>query len=128
MRNVEFDDDLLVRIHAAVKPGDEMLTLANRKPNVITGIDREGIWVQTQRSASLGTGPQLVPAWMIVTAWEHLRKEGPLSQAKLLHGLNVKRSAFVLALLARFKDIGTRSEKPAVIELVARAERSSITT
>ena len=48
----EFDDDFLERIHAVVQPGDEILTLSNKRPNVIAAIDREGIWVETLRSQS----------------------------------------------------------------------------
>jgi len=54
---------------------------------------------------------------MIVTAWEHLKKHGELSQDWLLNGLNVKRSAFVCALLAHFPEIHVRSTRPTVLEL-----------
>ena len=47
-----------------------------------------------------GLHPQIVPAWMIVAAWEHLRQNGALTHQELLNELNVKRSAFVCALLA----------------------------
>ena len=120
-RENELDAELLERIHAVVQPGDEILTLANKRPNVIVAIDREGIWVETLRSDSRRSGPQLVPAWMIVVAWRHLQKTGALSHAELLEDLNVKRSAFVIALLAQFTDVVVRSTQPIVIELIGSA-------
>lgn len=117
----ELDDDLLERIHSTVREGDEILTIGRKRPNVIASIDRDGIWVKTLRSDSRRSGPQLVPAWMIVTAWEHLQKAGELSHAVLLNDLNVKRSAFVIALLAQFIDVVVRSTEPIVIELIGGA-------
>lgn len=115
---VEFDDELLTRVMAAVRPGEEILTLSNQRPNFIVAIEREGIWVQTLRSKSLGSGPQLVPAWMVETAWQHLRETGTLSNAELVDDLNVKRSAFVMALLSRFSDVVVRSTRPILVELI----------
>ena len=123
MKNVtELDDDLLERILAAVQPGDEILTLSSKRPNVIAAVDREGVWVETLRSQSRGTGPQLVPAGMIVKAWRHLQKAGVLSHTELLEDLNVKRSAFVIALLAQFPEVAVRSTEPIVIELIGGAQ------
>ena len=56
---------------------------------------------------------------MIVTAWEHLRRNGELTNNELLHELKVHRSAFVCALLARFPDVVVRSIRPIVLELVS---------
>jgi hypothetical protein len=42
---------------------------------------------------------------MIATAWHRLLQRGRLSQQEVLEELNVKRSAFVCALLARFPDV-----------------------
>jgi len=89
----------------------------------IVSIDRSGIQVQTLRSDQRGSGPQTVPAWMIVMAWNHLRQRGELSQTELLNDLNVKRSAFVCALLAQFPDVVVRSTRPTVLEFVSRASR-----
>ena len=113
-RSIELDADLLQRIHAAVQPGDEILTLTTKRPNVIAAIGQDGIWVETLRSDRRQSGPQLVPAWMIVTAWRHLQQKGVLTHAEL----NVKRSAFVVALLAQFTDVAVRSTHPIVIELI----------
>lgn len=61
-----------------------------------------------------------MPPWMIVAAWEHLRHNGELTHHELLHELNVKRSAFVCALLAQFPDVVVRSARPIVLELISR--------
>ena len=114
----EFDDALLERIKSVVQAGDAISTLSNNRPNVIAAIDSDGIWVHTLRSDSLRFGPQFVPAWMIMTAWHHLQKKGTLTHTELLDALNVKRSAFVIALLAQFPDVVVRSTRPIVIELV----------
>ena len=70
-RRRELDDSLLDLIRAVVAPGDEIYTLTSKRPNRIVSIDRAGIEVETIRSEDRGSGPQLVPAWMIDTAWAH---------------------------------------------------------
>lgn len=120
---IELDDDLLERIQSVVQSGDEIHTLGRKRPNLIAAIDREGIWVRTSRSNSRRSGPQLVPAWMIAAGWRHLQKTGELSHAELLEDLNVKRSAFVIALLAQFSDVVVRSTEPIVVELIGGAQR-----
>jgi hypothetical protein len=114
----EFDDRLLQLILSRVGPGDEIATLTTKRPNRISSIKRRGIEVETLRSDDRGTGPQLVPAWMVIVAWEHLLKERVLSQGELLDDLNVKRSAFVCALLAHFPGVVVRSTRPTVLELM----------
>ena len=118
-RATEFDDDLMERIRAAVEIGSEIETLSIKRPNRIVGVDRKGIEVETLRSDSRGSGPQLVPAWMVVAAWDRLRRRGQLSQSELLDELNVKRSAFVCALLALFPDVVVRSTRPTVLAIVS---------
>lgn len=100
-----FDDELFGLITRAVCPGQVIKTLGTARPNRIDSIDREGLRVETDKSQRESRGPQLVPAWMVMTAWRHLLKEGRLSQAELLSDLNVKRSAFVCALLAHFPGV-----------------------
>ncbi len=119
MNKTEFDDTLLERIQSVVQPGDEILTLAAKRLNLIAAIDRNGIWVQTSRSKSHHAVPKLVPAWMITTAWQQLQKAGVLSNTELLDDLNVKRSSFVIALLAQFPDVVVRSSEPIVVELIS---------
>jgi len=119
-RSIEFDDELFNRVLSVVKAGDEITTLGNKRPNRIVSIDRSGFSVETLRSDRRGTGPQIVPAWMTVAAWEQLRQKGELTHHELLHELNVKRSAFVCALLAQFPDVVVRSARPIVLELISR--------
>jgi hypothetical protein len=119
-RSTELDDELFERVLSAVEPGEEIPTLSIKRPNRIVAIDRSGIEVETLRSDRLNSGPQTVPAWMIVAAWNRLRQKGELSQDELLNDLNVKRSAFVCALLSQFPDVVVRSTRPTVLELLSR--------
>jgi hypothetical protein len=109
------DDDLLERVRAVVASSNEIATLGFDRPNKIVAVDRAGIEVETERSTSLHTGPQLVPAWMVNAAWDYLRQNSSLSQDTLRDELNVKRSAFVCALLARFPDVVVESMRPTVL-------------
>jgi hypothetical protein len=56
---------------------------------------------------------------MIEVAWDRLCKSGSLRQDELLNDLNVKRSAFVCALLAQFPDVVVRQTRPIVLDLIA---------
>lgn len=116
-RRVRFTDDVFEKVCATVTDGEVISTLGISRPNWIAGIDRDGILVETMRSQNINRGPQLVPAWMINVAWAHLRTHGTLSQKHLLNELNVKRSAFVCALLARFDGVEVESYKPVVLRL-----------
>ncbi|QRY53820.1 hypothetical protein [Mycolicibacterium septicum] len=115
---VELDDDLLARITEAFEDCDAIETLSNKRTNWVVSFDRTGVRVETERSRARATGPQLVPAWMIVVAWEQLCKNGTLSHIELLHDLNVKRSAFVCALLAQFPDVVVVQDRPTVLERI----------
>jgi hypothetical protein len=117
MSAAEFDDALFDQVSEVVGPGTAILTLSTKNLNRIVGVDREGVLVETERSMRLGSGPQRVPAWMIAAAWDRLRDKGELSQQELLNELNVKRSAFVCALVAKFPDVHIRSTRPTVLEL-----------
>lgn len=108
----KFDDDLLRRVEAAVQPGAVIVTLGISRPNRVVSVAPDGILVETERSAARGTGPQLVPAWMVQTAWDHLRSAGTLTQDYLMNVLNVKRSAFVCALLAQLPDVDVQRTRP----------------
>ena len=121
--SAELDDELFERVSTAIKPGDEITTLSDKRPNRIVSVERSGVEVETLRSDDLGSGPQTVPSWMIVAAWDRLRRRGELSQNELLNELNVKRSAFVCALLAQFPDVVVRSTRPTVLELISRSDQ-----
>jgi hypothetical protein len=113
-RGTPFDDALLERILLSVKVGGAN-TLSNGHVDRIMAIDHDGILVSTQRSEKLGTGPQKVPAWMVTRAWDRLRRHGYLTQEGLPPGLEVKRSAFVCALLAHFPDVEVGSVRPTLL-------------
>jgi hypothetical protein len=102
----------MARIRDAIQPGDVITTLARRQLNRIVDIDDHRILVETERSIKHDAGPQPVPAWMVQTAWDHLKRHGSLTNTHLLDILNVKRSSFVCALLARFPDVEVVSERP----------------
>ena len=112
MSSVVFDQDLLDQIERVVHPGQVIHTLGIARPNRVVSIGGQGILVDTERSSARGMGPQLVPAWMVVTAWEQLREKGVLTNRELLNDLNVKRSAFVSALLSRFDNVEIASLRP----------------
>jgi antitoxin (DNA-binding transcriptional repressor) of toxin-antitoxin stability system len=111
-RGTDFGDDLFEKILRSVSAGEELRTLSQGRPNRIVSIDRNGVYVTTQRSEGLGTGPQLVPAWMFVRAWDQLTEKGSLTQEGLKHALGVNRSVFVCALLATFDDVEVESRRP----------------
>jgi hypothetical protein len=113
--------DTLSRIRNAVSPGDVIQTLGNPSPNRIHGIGSDGVLVSTPKSDREGKGPQLVPMWMIDDAWRHLTRHRVMDQPTVRDGLNIKRSAFVMAMLARFEDVRVRSTRPAMLEYVPPA-------
>jgi hypothetical protein len=114
-RPAEFDEELFQLINRIVGVGDVVTTLGMARPNRVSAIDGTGLWVETEKSIRDGKGPKLVPAWMINAGWQHLEKHGRLSQAELLDDLNVKRSAFVCALLARFPGVDVGDEENIVL-------------
>ncbi|OBG82597.1 hypothetical protein A5699_05420 [Mycobacterium sp. E802] len=115
---VQLDDDLMARITDVVDRSDAIQTLSNKRTNWMTSVDRAGVWVETERSKAQESGPQLVPAWMIVVAWERLCKNGSLSRIELLNDVKIVRSAFVCALLAQFPDVVVVQDRPALLERI----------
>ena len=96
-----------------------MATLADGRPNWVREVTPDGVWVETERSRRLGRPAQLVEAWMIQSAWEYLQAHGSLTNRHLLStdGLNVKRSSFVCALLARLPGVRVSSARPIGLSL-----------
>ena len=60
-----FDPELLAMIAAAVAVDPRVPTLADRQPNTVREVTRDGVWVETRKTLAQGRPPQLVPAWMI---------------------------------------------------------------
>jgi hypothetical protein len=117
--------DTFARIQRAVSPGDVIHTLGRPSPNRIHGIGVDGVHMSTPRSDRKGRGPQLVPMWMIDEAWRYLVRHGRIDQPTMLDDLRIMRSAFVIALLARFDDVHVSSTRPPTVEYTPRA---SVTT
>ena len=110
---------LLRQIEAAVAADPVVATLADGRPNSVRDVTPDGVWVDTERSRTLGRPAQLVDAWMIQSAWEYLQAHGQLTNRHLLStdGLNVKRSSFVCALLARLPGVHVSSARPITLSL-----------
>jgi len=117
MRTDEFDDELFDRILAVAEDDATVSTVSHKRPNWISSVERTGVWVETERSRDRKSGPQLVPAWMITVAWNHLQQNGTLASVYLLKQLKVHRSTFVCALLARFPDVEVRQNTPTILAL-----------
>lgn len=109
------DEAFLARIRKSVDIGDVIPSLKQGQPNRIASIGPEGVYVETRDSDRKASGPQLVPAWMILTAWNHLATHGSLSYVELVK--HAKRSTFVCALLSRFPDVDVESTNPIVLRL-----------
>lgn len=116
--------ELLALLREHTPAGAVIATVSTGKPNWVTSVDERGVWIETEASRTKGTGAQLVPAWMIQIAWDHLRRHGTLDNTYLVasSGLNVKRSSAVCALLVRLPGVTLASTRP--IRLVY-AKRSS---
>jgi hypothetical protein len=112
---------LLAAIEAAVAVDPEVVTISDCRVNRIHEVTADGVWVETQRAREAGRPPQFVPAWMIQITWDRLQAHGRLSNRFLLadDGLNVKRSSFMCALLARPEGVEVGSVRP--IELLLPA-------
>lgn len=113
----EFNPDFITLLRDHLPMHEPVTTLGVGRPNWIVGIEAGGVHVETDRTRSSGTGPQHVPAWMIVVAWERLTSRGRLTNAELLatNDLNVKRSSFVCATLAWLPGVQVASRRPIVL-------------
>jgi HKD family nuclease len=113
------EPELLALIQAVVAQRAEIRTLGDGRPNWVRDVTPDGVWVETLRSRELGRPPQLVEAWMIQVAWDWLTARGTLTNRHLLDkdGLNVKRSSFVCALLARLPSVRVVSSRPIELAL-----------
>jgi HD domain len=122
----ELSRELLGLLERHVPAGTTVLTLADGRPNWVIDVTDEGIWMETVASKEKGRGPRLVEAWMLETAWDHLVREGSLSNKHLLSdtGLKVKRSSAVCAILARLPGVEVASSTPIVLR--HRAQRADV--
>lgn len=108
------DERLEAVFRALMERTTTITTLAHGRPNRLVDVSSDGVVVSTVASDSKGTGPQLVPAWMLNVAWRHLRATGSLTNRYLLssEGLGVRRSSAVCALLAQVPGVTIASSRP----------------
>ena len=112
-------------LRASIADGETIRTVATGVPNHVIRIAPEGVYIETEKSRNEGKGPQLVPAWMIDVAYDELQRAGSLSQQKLLHELDVKRSAAVTAILARLPGVEVVSASPTTLGLTTGARATT---
>ena len=108
------DDGLEQELRALQSRVGSVATVARGELNRIDEVSSEGVTISTDASDSRGSGPQLVPAWMLNVAWRHLCETGSLTNRHLVSsdGLNVKRSSAVCALLAQLPGVTVGSTQP----------------
>jgi hypothetical protein len=68
----DFETGLLGLLRHAIPAGSVVPTVDEGQPNTVVEIIPHGIYLNTDRSRARGTGPQLVPAWMLQLAWDYL--------------------------------------------------------
>lgn len=95
---------------AAELDRDPVIETATGARNVVVAHDRTGFRVSTDAAVRKGTSAQLVRPWMLEVVHARLLAEGWVTSVEAQGnigdgGLNVKRSAFVLGLLARHPDV-----------------------
>jgi hypothetical protein len=111
--------DLLTAVTAVLAANPLVRTISDAKENRVHEVTPDGVWVETAKSRVLGRPAQLVEAWMIQIAWDWLQAHGSITARFLVatDGLNVKRSSFVCALLARLPDVHIASRRPIELRL-----------
>ena len=121
-REVKLSDFLYDALAAAIPEGSTIPTISDGRPNRITRITRDGVYVATAKSQADGKAAQLVPAWMIEVAWNYLEQHSSLTNEHLLStdGLNVKRSSAVCAILARLPQVRVVSTRTPIKLEIAR--------
>lgn len=118
MPHQSLSPELLALLREHAPAGTIITTIAAGHPNLVTAVDEDGVRIETRASKEKGTGAQLVPAWMIETGWDHLRRNGFLENSDLLSRLKVKRSSAVCALLATLPPVRVASSRPIRLEFV----------
>jgi HKD family nuclease len=110
-----FSPELESLIRRTFHLGQTIKTISQGQSNRIMEILPSGILIETGRTESRGTGPQLVDAWMIELAWDSLKSCGELSNTTLLNELKVHRSSAVCALLAHLEGVCVVSTRPIIL-------------
>jgi HKD family nuclease len=103
-----FAPELWTFLEREVRREPVFVTLGpQRKPNKVTDLTPEALYVETERSRSRGQREE-IPAWMFNLAWEYLKTHRELSNRILLDELRVHRSSAVCAILARHPAVRVR--------------------
>jgi hypothetical protein len=115
------DPVLLGHLEDLARRSPAVATLSTGRVNRIASVGAEGARIETDNTDDKRSGPQLVPAWMLNTAWHHLTVTGSLENRYLVSeaGLNVKRSSAVCALLAHLPGVSVASSRPIVLRYAA---------
>ena len=103
-----------------LREGQTIETISQGKPNWVTAITHQGVYIETEKSKRLRTSPRLVNSWTIEVACLHLTIHGSLTNSYLLStsGLNVKRSSAVCAILAKLPGVKVLSKSPIEFEFL----------
>jgi hypothetical protein len=120
----------------AIDVGEAIPTLSTERPNRITGIVLEGVYVATEKSEREGKSPQLVDAWMLEAAWSYLQRNGSITNefllvvcprieravvSRLVHGSPSGRTLGVVARGAS----AARSDRGGAVELASHGARGA---
>jgi len=84
--------------------GEPIQTLGQGRPNWIVGLDRDNVWVETERSRRKATGPQPVPLIWLIDACDVLFAKGLITRQDLTPQSS-KRSAFIYSVLSCLPDV-----------------------
>jgi HKD family nuclease len=114
-----FERSLQAMLSEEIVRDPVFVTLARAQANRVVGIDRSGLWIETDASKRKRLPPQHVPAWMFQLAWDYLKSHGSLTNRHLLasDGLNVKRSSAVMAILARLPGVQIVGRSPVEVAI-----------
>lgn len=112
-----FEYPLLGWLTKAVEEDPIFMTLGPRPiANRVSDVTPRGLYVES----GAGTGPQFVPAWMFLLAWDELHARKRMRNTTLLNDLRVHRSSAVCAILARLPAVHVVSRAPIELGLGAR--------
>ena len=114
-------EQLLAMLLLAMPEGSIVPTLASPRPNRIAALTADAVWVETERTAARGSGPQRVPGWMLQLAYDRLRSHGTLTNTALLSDFRVHRSSFVCAALALLPGVDLVSRSPITLHWTQRS-------
>lgn len=113
----QLDADLLAHLDSVAAATPVVTTLSEGKPNRITEVVSDGVWLETRATDDKESGAQLVPAWMLNAGWRELTSTGRLVNTDLRDRpvRPVRRSSAVCALLAQIPGVTVASTRPIIL-------------